>query len=352
MWGRLTLRDRWLLAMLAEHTVLTTPQLLALGWAPAARRVQRRALELHRAGFLDRFRPFVARGLGSAPWHWIRGPRGAAALAAQHGLTIAQIGYRGRARTGAIADRSTLAHDLAVHDLVTTLAATPGIELTQWWSPARCARAFGTHTRPDAYLCLTTRRPDATSSTAHGSGGGAVSGWWEAFLEYDTGSETLARLAGKLRGYHDLAAATGLITPVAVFTARPGREPTARAALTDTLAALPRPGLVPVYTAAPTTTPPTDRDPTSAAGPAGPATAAVGDAVWSPVLPPGHTPTRVAIAELAARQPLTARPADPRPGPSRDTSALPPPPPSPPPPLPAVTLSPRPRRSGTRSGAQ
>ncbi|ANY05749.1 replication-relaxation family protein [Pseudonocardia sp. HH130630-07] len=296
--GTLTPRDRWLMAMLAEHTVLTTPQLAALGWGASLRRVQRRILTLHRAEAVDRFRPVLTRPLGTAPWHYLLGPTGAAALAAEHGHTVAQIGYRGRARALAVADRATLGHDVATHDVITGLAAAGTIELTAWWSPARCARSFGTHVRPDAYLCLT-----------------AQAGWWETFLEYDTGTETLGRVAGKLRGYHDLAAATGLITPVSIWLTRPRREPSARHALATALAGLARPDLVPVYTATPT-----------AAGP----TSTAADRVWLPVVPPGRTAQRVTVAELAARRPVPVRVAAPDRSRSRDSSALPPPPPLPP----------------------
>lgn len=266
------------------------------------RRVQRRILTLHRAEIVDRFRPVLPRPLGTAPWHYLLGPTGAAALAAMHGHTVAQIGYRGRARALAIADRATLGHDVATHDVVTGLAAAGTVELTSWWSAARCARSFGTHVRPDAYLCLTSGVPGRA-------------GWWETFLEYDTGTETLARLAGKLTGYHDLAAATGLVTPVSIWLARPGREPTARHALTTTLAGLARPDLVPVYTATP-----------AAAGPR----SSAADRVWLPVVPPGHSAQRVTVAELAARRPVSPRIAGPDRSRSRDSSALPPPPPLPP----------------------
>ena len=44
-------------------------------------------------------------------------------------------------------------------------------------------------------------------------------------MEHDTGSEPLARVAGKLDGYRDLAEAEGTARPVLFWLAQPGREP-------------------------------------------------------------------------------------------------------------------------------
>lgn len=326
--GRLTARDRWLLAMLAEHGVLTTSQLLRLGWATGRRRAQNRTRALHQDGVVDRFRPVRPRGEGSAPWHFVLGPHGAAALAAETGHTTAEIGYRGRTRALAIAHRMTLAHDVAANDLLCDLAANPEIALHQWWSAARCGRCFGHHVRPDAYLTLTTPPPPRTrTEIGSGAGIGVGAGWWEMFLEYDTGTESLTRLAAKLRGYFDLAAATGIVTAVGIWIARPGREPGARRALTDALRALPRPELVPVLTATPHTA---LRQPAGAAATATTtATAAAAGRVWLPVPPPGRAVERVSLAALAARRALPVAAGE-RPERSRDTSVLAAPSPIPP----------------------
>jgi hypothetical protein len=244
--GRLTARDRWLLRMLHEHTVLTTTHLHRLGWAPSLRQVQGRARVLRAHEVVDGFRPLRPYGHGSHPLHLVLGPVGAQVLAAEAGLTVAEVGYRGRARALSVAHRLTLAHDIATTDLVCGLAAAPGLALVRWWSARRCVRYFGHHARPDAYLTLTTT-----------STGGAV-GWWEMFLEFDTGSENLTQLTGKLAGYHALAAETGVVTPLGIWFTRPGREPSARRALTEALHALPVPSRVPILTGSsiPTGVPP------------------------------------------------------------------------------------------------
>lgn len=287
--GRLTARDRWLLRMLHEHSVLTTTQLHRLDWASTARQVQSRARTLRGYEVLDGFRPLRPYGHGSHPVHLVLGPAGAHVLAAEVGVTVTDLGYRGRTRALTIAHRLSLGHDVGVTDLVCDLATTPGVEVVRWWSARRCARYFGHHTRPDAYLTLTTH----TRAGAGGAGAGG-GGWWEMFLEYDTGSENLSQLTAKVAGYHALAEHTGVVTPVGVWFTRPGREPSARRALTDALRALPSPGRVPILTGAPTS------PPSSGGAPAGARTGA-GGRTWLP-LHPGQV-ERVDLATLATPRP-------------------------------------------------
>lgn len=72
----------------------------------------------------------------------------------------------------------------------------------------------------------------------------------EFFLEYDLGTEALAKLAGKLAGYAALAESTGITTPVLVWLPTARREATARRLLHRTWRALEDPRAVPVATAA------------------------------------------------------------------------------------------------------
>ena len=106
------------------------------------------------------------------------------------------------------------------------------------------------------------------------------------FLEYDTGTENLPRLIAKLAGYRDLAARTGIATPVLFWLPSPRREAALRARLAgppphgtrNAPSAAQIPG-VPVATAAPGTSP---------EGPAG--------AAWLPAASPGP---RRRLARLA-----------------------------------------------------
>ena len=229
--------------MLHEHTVLTTDHLARLGFS-SLRTAQQRLQLLHRLGVLDRFQPY--RPSGSAPLHHLLGPVGARILAAEEGLDVAALGYR-RQRILAVAHRLSLGHDIGVATSIIDLATHPDLRLNRWWSAARCARLYGHHTRPDAYLTLTTEAP--TGSPPVTSAGSA--GWWEMFYEYDTGTEDLTTLAAKLAGYHRLAAATGIPTPVGFWITRPRREPHARQALAGAHQALPHPQLLIVLTGTP-----------------------------------------------------------------------------------------------------
>lgn len=288
--GRLTARDRWLLRMLYEHTVLTTTHLHRLGWAATLRQVQGRARALRTYEVLDGFRPLRPYGHGSHPGHLVLGPIGAQVLAAETGMTVADLGYRGRTRALTVAHRLSLGHDVGVTDLVCDLATTPTVTLVRWWSARRCGRYFGHHgARPDAYLTLTTY-PRA------GARAGGAAGWWEMFVEYDTGSENLHQLTSKVAGYHALAEDTGVVTPVGVWFTRPGREPSARRALAEAVQALPTPGRVPILTAAPQ-----PFDSARLGEPTGTARMTAGERVWLP-LRPGMV-ERVDLATIAISRP-------------------------------------------------
>src|SRR6185437_11069094 len=236
---RLTPRDRWLVRMLHEHRVLTSAQITQTAF-PSARSANTRLLELYRWRVLDRFQPF--RTVGSAPMHYVLDVAGAAILAAEDGLDPKALGYRHERAIG-IAHSLHLAHAVGVNGFYCGLIAIAGHTgsgedrgLTAWWGEARCQRLFGDLVRPDGYGRWREHRSAST-----GGGLGEV----EFFLEYDTGSENLTQLTRKLAGYHALAAATGIRTPVLIWLSSTRRETTARRALAAALARLERPGLVP-----------------------------------------------------------------------------------------------------------
>jgi len=275
--ARLTTRDRWLLRMLAEHRVLTTTQITQLAFG-TTRAAALRLLLLYQHQAIDRFRPLAITG--SAPWHFVLGPAGAHVLAAEDAISLTQLGYR-RDRALAIALSPRLAHTTGTNAFFTALAAqaraTPGAGLSCWWSERRCAALWGDLARPDAYGRWHEHTPTGPAAT-------------EFFLEYDTGTEDLPRLAAKLTGYAALTARTAITTPVLFWLPSPRRE-----AALHTLLAATRTGSitrVPVATATPALT----------SGPAGPA--------W---LPAGQPGPRRRLAQLAAAWPATPTP-DPGPG--------------------------------------
>lgn len=306
---RLTPRDRWLIRMLHEHQVLTSAQIAQVAF-PSVRSATTRLLELYRWRVLDRFQPF--RTVGTAPMHYVLDVAGAGVLAAEDGLDVKALGYRHERAIG-IAHSLQLAHTVGVNALFCALIATNrypgpvygadpggpagagGRALSAWWSEARCRRLFGDLVRPDGY---------ARWREDHNPGVREV----EFFLEYDTGSENLTQLARKLAGYHALAAATGIRTPVLIWLPTTRRETTARQALAAALGSLNRPGLVPVATSAADLTPQTATRPFVAVqaddtGPGSPAAAR-----WLPLAPPPHgsgTQGRLRLAALAELWPGT-----------------------------------------------
>ncbi|MEV8023038.1 replication-relaxation family protein [Streptomyces sp. NPDC086554] len=204
---RLTARDLWLVHMLHEHRVLTTHQITRLAYT-SLRSAQRRLHTLHQHAVLDSFRPLTQTG--SAPEHYTLGPAGAALLAAHSGLDTAATGWR-PTHTGRIAYSPTLGHDLGVNDLLTHLAAhtytAPETGLPLWLSERSATRRWGDIIRPDAY--------------AHYSDADHLLPF---FLEYDTGSQTLARVEAKLTGYAAFTTATSTRPALLIHTRTASRD--------------------------------------------------------------------------------------------------------------------------------
>jgi hypothetical protein len=277
--ARLTARDRWLLRMLHEHRVLTTTQITQLAFG-TTRAATARLLTLYQLRAVDRFRPLAASG--SAPLHFVLDDAGACLLAAQDGITPAQLGYR-RDRALAIALSAQLTHATGTNSVFCALAAqgrrAQNAALTCWWSERRCAALWGDLARPDGYGQWTEHAPAGPAGT-------------DFFLEYDTGSENLARVAAKLTGYRDLAARTGITTPVLFWLPTARREAALRALLASTAGGGPglRPaGAIPGVPVATTT-------PQAAAGGTGPA-----GAIWLPARQPGP---RLRLTQIGATLPV------------------------------------------------
>lgn len=233
--ARLTERDYAILTHLHRHRVLTTHQIQRIFFGiPQATRKRMRTLYLLNA--VTCFRPWAGYGAGSAPIHWVLGKAGAAILAARQGITVKELGYNPEIP---IAVSSRLNHQVGVNDFFSRLhyyarqlAANPtntgtstetgpdegtGAELKAWWSEQQCARLWGDLARPDAW------------------------GQWrengneiDFFLEHDTGSETLKRVADKLHDYRNLADATGINTPILFWLPSSTRETNLRQLLTAT----------------------------------------------------------------------------------------------------------------------
>ena len=256
--ARLTDRDRLICELLWEHRVLTTKQIAEIAFDNVDL-AEHRLVSLHRHRVVDRFRPRTETG--SAPFHYVLDEMGASIVAADRGLDITKLGFR-RERALAQAHRQRLAHTLGVNGFFAALTGVarrrPGCELLAWWSERQCADRWAPVVYPDAYGHW---REDGSEV--------------DFFLEYDRGTEVVDRVAAKLDGYRELAATTGIRTPLLVWLERPGREASVRRALTE--------ATFPIATAAPV-------------GGRTPA-----DAVW---LLLGRTEARLRLTQLA---PGTAR---------------------------------------------
>lgn len=140
--ARLTERDRRLCRLVWEHHVLTSQHCADLLFqSPITAR--HRLVILAGLRVLDRFRPTRELGTGSAPWHYVLGPAGAAVLAAERGITSAQLGYRPE-RALSVAHSPRLAHQVGVNEFFAALAAHARrrvdaalIALTSTWRHAR-----------------------------------------------------------------------------------------------------------------------------------------------------------------------------------------------------------------------
>jgi Replication-relaxation len=205
--GRLTERDRQLCRLLWEHRVLTSHQLTQLAFHHLDT-AEDRLRTLTGLGVLDRFRP--RRDTGSAPYHYVLGPLGAAMLATEQHSTVAELGYR-RATALAVAHYQRLPEIVAVNSFFTALTAYarhhPDIELARWLSQRRCQAIWGTLVQPHGF----GRWRDHDSVL-------------EFFLHY-AGQELTSQLIAVLAGYDALAQATPqLATNVLVWLTSPQRE--------------------------------------------------------------------------------------------------------------------------------
>lgn len=283
--SNLTARDSWILAMLHEHRVLTTPLLAALAF-PTENLARRRLARLHSYGVLDRFRPLLP--VGSAPSHWVLARAGATILAAQAETEPRKLGYLPH-HTETIAHSLHLAHTLGINEWFTALATTTAPtdptgtntgaeidggtpELVTWWSQTHAARQWGDLARPDGYGRYTHTTLEATAVL-------------DFYLEYDLATSSGPRVATKLHGFAELARSTGVVTPVLFWFPSTVREKHARVALQEASTRLRDPRAVPVATAAAALLDPAAPHPSPA------------DRVWMPL--GQHNSGRLFLHELA-----------------------------------------------------
>lgn len=230
--SHLTARDRRLVRAVAEHRVLTTGQLAALGFGSVIT-ARHRLTVLVEAGVLRRFRPH--REVGSAPWHYLLGPIGAALLGAEDGDERKWASAVRADRQLALERSQRLAHLTGANGFFAALAAHArqagdgdGTGLREWLNET-ATHAWLFERVPEGLRYLEVPNPD-------GLGVWVQDGHETTFvLEYDTGSEHLTQLTAKLPAYGNLAqalASAGLRFPLLLFCfPTPRREGSARRAL-------------------------------------------------------------------------------------------------------------------------
>jgi hypothetical protein len=279
--ARLTGRDRVLVRYVGEHRVLTTGQVAALGFGSVIT-ARHRLAALTGIGALRRFRPHLP--VGSAPWHYLLGPLGALLLGTED-RDDAKWATAVRAdRQVALEQSQRLAHMVGANWCFTALArharldATGGTELREWLNETQAEKWVLSHAH---YIPveMALPRPDGLGVWAEG-------GQETTFLlEYDTGSEHLTQLTGKLRDYANAAKCMAdhdaTCPPLLFCFPTPRREQAARRAF----AACPDTTELRIATTA------TDPERTSLAGP-----------VWLP-LAQAHTPAQVGLSALDAALP-------------------------------------------------
>jgi Replication-relaxation len=225
----LTARDRRLVRAIADHRVLTTAQLAALGFGSAIT-ARHRLAALADLGVVRRFRPH--REVGSAPWHYLLGPVGAALLGAEDRDQRKWLAAIRSDRQLALERSQRLDHMIGVNWFFTALVASArqagDAELRLWLSEAAAIDWLHDQVRV-ACNHLELPHPD-------GLGAWTERGQETAFLlEYDSGSEHLPQLTAKLGGYGSLAKAMADLDhacPLLLFCfPGPRREQAARRAL-------------------------------------------------------------------------------------------------------------------------
>ena len=226
--GHLTDRDRELVRLVARHRVLTTDQLAALAFRNITTARHRLAV-IVRLGLLRRFRPH--RATGSAPWHYVLGPIGAALLGQENRDEKRWLPQVRADRPLALERSQRLGHMTGASWFFVALARHArehgGGELLQWDSEGQASDYLYAHSRelgprPDGLGVLAQDGRDITF-----------------LLEYDTGTEHLPQLASKLHGYAEAARTNLALTmPLLFCFLTPRREQTARKALATTRASL------------------------------------------------------------------------------------------------------------------
>jgi hypothetical protein len=184
--SHLTERDRQIALDCFDHHVLTTSQIKRLHFTDTRTTVARLDV-LYRLRVLDRFRPSLPRGRGTAPYHWILDEGGACIVAADKDVERSKLGWQ-HAVAVSVATSPKLTHHLEVNEFVVRLAVeaqSAGGALSYWYGERWLHRAFAGTLIPDSYAALGFRDRAAL----------------HMLVELDRGTETLETLRLKAARY-------------------------------------------------------------------------------------------------------------------------------------------------------
>ena len=225
--AHLTGRDRDLIRCVARYRVLTTDQLAALAFGNLTTARHRLAV-LVELGMLRRFRP--RRETGSAAWHYVLGPVGAALLGAEDRDEKKWAPQVRADRQLALERSQRLAHMTGANWFFAALRRHArqhgGGDLREWHSERETAEYLFNH---DSWDVKHEPHPDGLGIWAEDETDIVF------LLEHDTGTEHLPQLAGKLPGYAERARRNITFgVPILFCFPTPRREQSARKALAAT----------------------------------------------------------------------------------------------------------------------
>jgi hypothetical protein len=217
--SHLTERDRWIARDCFEFRVLTTSQIRRL-YFTGTRTAAARLDVLYRLRVLDRFRPSLPMGQGTAPYHWILDEAGALIVADHLDIERAKLGWQ-HSIAASIAHSQKLPHHVEVNEFFTRLAVKANVAggaLSEWYGERTCHHLFSGSLVADGYgvLNLPGRAP------------------LHFLVELDRSTETTGRLREKAKAYASIlpTSSLGKLDPfVLLLVPSARRAETARAAL-------------------------------------------------------------------------------------------------------------------------
>jgi hypothetical protein len=175
--------------------VLATSQITRL-YFTGTRTATARLDVLYRLRVLDRFRPSLPMGQGTAPYHWILDEAGALIVADHLDIERAKLGWQ-HSIAASITHSQKLPHHVEVNEFFTRLAVEANVAsgaLSEWYGERTCHHLFSGYLVADGYgvLDLPGRVP------------------LHFLVELDRSTETTGRLREKAKAYASILPTSSL----------------------------------------------------------------------------------------------------------------------------------------------